>query len=172
MRKPVKLTVTACMAAVMLVSSLVTASAAGAAPRSVGAPSQLGAQGLLAPAIRFHFDGTGTIFDGGADVEVLATYACSKTTDSPLLPQLLGSYSNISFQINEEIGRDITEASINYFDLTCNGSTQHLALDAITFDGELPIIFGNAVGTFVMKVCDLFGCTTATSVGALTLSDA
>jgi hypothetical protein len=172
MRKPFTLTLTACVATAVLVASLLAAPAANAAPRSVGAARQLSAQGLLSPTIRFHFDGTGTIFAGGAVVEVNATYSCSPTIDSPVLPQLLGSYSNISFQVNEEIGNNITEGSINIFDLTCNGATQRLVLDAITFNGDLPIIFGQAAGTFVMKVCDLLGCTTAADVGPLTLSNA
>jgi hypothetical protein len=171
MRKPSRMTLAAGMVGALLLAGIATGPAASAAPRQM---PQVASVGLLAPAIRFTFGGAGTLGQFGASVGVNASYRCSQTLDSPVLPQVLGSTSSLTLQITEDIGHNgtetITEAFRTITDLHCDGFTRSGPLYATTDAGMLPLLSGPAVAVMTMKVCDLLGCTSASSAGLVTLS--
>jgi hypothetical protein len=143
-------------------------------PMASAAPTQLHTVGLLSPRIRFTFGGAGTLGQFGASVGVNASYSCSQTLDSPILPQLLGSTSSFTLQISEDIAHNgtqtITQATRTITDLQCDGATHSGPLYAATEAGMLPLLSGDSVAVVTMRVCDLLGCTAASDVGVVTLS--
>ncbi|MDQ1366848.1 MAG: hypothetical protein QOF20_1386 [Acidimicrobiaceae bacterium] len=167
MRKARMIARTAGMIGALLLSGLAVSPAANAAPK------QLAKTGLLAPTIKFTFGGEGTLGQFGASVGINASYKCS-AIDSPVLPQFLGSSSFLTLQITENIGHNgtetITQASRTLTNLVCDGRTHSGPVYAATDAGMLPLLSGgDAVAVMTMKVCDLFGCTAAGSVGVVAL---
>jgi hypothetical protein len=169
MKRPRMIAASAGMIGALLVGAIATSPVATAAP----AASQLHEVGLLAPRISFTFGGQGTLGQFGASVGVNASYKCSQTLDSPILPQLLGSTSSLTFQFTEDIGHNgtetITEATRTITDLTCNGRNQEGVVYAATDAGALPLLSGDSVAVVTMSVCDLLGCTVSSDVGVVTL---
>ncbi len=110
----------------------------------------------------------------GSSVGIFASYTCTTTLDSPVIPQLLGSSSSFTLQITQNIGNNntqtITRASRTLTDLTCDGTAQDGAIFAPTDVGELPLLEGIGVAVVTMRVCDLFGCAAASSVGVVNMS--
>ena len=168
MRKLSRIGLTASMVGALLLGGIAAGPAAGATPR------HLASTGLLAPAVHFTFGGDGSLGQFGASVGVSASYRCSTPLDSPVVPQLLGSSSVLTLQITQDIAHNatqsITQASRTITDLRCDGSTHSGPIYAATSAGMVPLLSGPSVAVMTMRVCDLLGCSSASSVGLVYLS--
>lgn len=134
------------------------------------AEPSLARQGLLAPTISYSIPSTGTIQAFGAYAVVPIRYTCSATLDSPLLSQLLGSYSTYSLQVTQAFGSTVTQGTRTLTDLSCDGTKKSRPFEVIVAPGLQPFITGSAVGLVVMQVCDLFGCTSSSFAAPISFS--